>query len=272
MALTRNTNQRNTSWNAPYTFSGKEKDAETGYGYFGARYYDSGLSIWLSVDPMSDKYPSMSPYNYCANNPVILVDPDGNSIIHPIAGRSFMLNCGTAYTNIQSNRTYQSLVSGFKDSRTQHLYFTYTLLDAYGSTRTTGYSETKTQDGHSTTTKYTETLITMSSYINQTEIGQVKTLLHEAVHGNDDFNGRTIPQSHEGFDQQKVLNGLLEYNQTNNKGFTFDQLETISWSGCQESPEFEQYIRGKAEQNNITYEQQLQNWGKEVKAICNKPE
>ena len=69
--------QRNSNWNAPYTFSGKEKDVETGYGYFGARYYDSGLSIWLSVDPMSDKYPSMSPYNYCANNPVILVDPDG---------------------------------------------------------------------------------------------------------------------------------------------------------------------------------------------------
>ena len=72
--------QRNSSWNAPYTFSGKEKDVETGYGYFGARYYDSGLSIWLSVDPMSDKYPSMSPYNYCANNPVILVDPDGREI------------------------------------------------------------------------------------------------------------------------------------------------------------------------------------------------
>ena len=72
--------QRNASWNAPYTFSGKEKDVETGYGYFGARYYDSGLSIWLSVDPMSDKYPSMSPYNYCANNPVILVDPDGREV------------------------------------------------------------------------------------------------------------------------------------------------------------------------------------------------
>jgi len=72
--------QRNSSWNAPYTFSGKEKDVETGYGYFGARYYDSGLSIWLSVDPMSDKYPSMSPYNYCANNPVMLVDPDGREV------------------------------------------------------------------------------------------------------------------------------------------------------------------------------------------------
>jgi RHS repeat-associated protein len=69
--------QRNSSWNAPYTFSGKEKDMETGYSYFGARYYDSGLSIWLSVDPMSDKYPTMSPYNYCANNPVMIKDPNG---------------------------------------------------------------------------------------------------------------------------------------------------------------------------------------------------
>ena len=42
-----------------------------------ARHYDSGLSLWLSVDPMSDKYPSTSPYTYCANNPVRLVDPNG---------------------------------------------------------------------------------------------------------------------------------------------------------------------------------------------------
>jgi RHS repeat-associated protein len=69
--------QRNASWNAPYTFSGKEKDVETGYSYFGARYYDSGLSIWLSVDPMSDNTPFATPYAYCANNPVNLVDPDG---------------------------------------------------------------------------------------------------------------------------------------------------------------------------------------------------
>ena len=45
-----------------------------------ARYYNSDLSIWLSVDPMSDKYPSTSPYTYCANNPVRLVDPNGREI------------------------------------------------------------------------------------------------------------------------------------------------------------------------------------------------
>ncbi len=59
--------------------TGKELDAETGYSYFGARYLDHTLTTaWLSVDPMSDKYPSISPYNYCMWNPMKLVDPDGN--------------------------------------------------------------------------------------------------------------------------------------------------------------------------------------------------
>lgn len=61
--------------------TGKERDEETGYGYFGARYLDHELmTMWLSVDPMSDKYPNMSPYNYCAGNPIKLVDPDGQDI------------------------------------------------------------------------------------------------------------------------------------------------------------------------------------------------
>ena len=44
------------------------------------RHYNSALSIWLSVDPMADKYPGVSPYVYCGNNPVRLVDPDGEDI------------------------------------------------------------------------------------------------------------------------------------------------------------------------------------------------
>ena len=63
--------------NCTYTFSAKEKDSETGLSYFGSRYYSSDLSIWLSVDPMSGKYPSLSPYVYCADNPVKLVDLNG---------------------------------------------------------------------------------------------------------------------------------------------------------------------------------------------------
>ena len=60
------------------SFTGKERDAETGYSYFGSRYLDHELiPSWLSVDPMADKYPGISPYACCAWNPVRLVDPDG---------------------------------------------------------------------------------------------------------------------------------------------------------------------------------------------------
>ena len=58
---------------------------ETGLSYFGARYYSSDLSIWLAVDPMSDKYPSLSPYVYCADNPVRCVDPNGEEVINGYA-------------------------------------------------------------------------------------------------------------------------------------------------------------------------------------------
>ena len=77
---------------ALHTFSAKERDSETGLSYFGARYYSSDLSTWLSVDPMSDKYPSLSPYVYCADNPVKLVDPNGEEIGDPPLKR--ILNIG----------------------------------------------------------------------------------------------------------------------------------------------------------------------------------
>ena len=66
--------------NSSFTFSAKERDSETGLSYFGSRYYSSDLSVWLSVDPMAAKYPSLSPYVYCADNPVKLVDPNGEEI------------------------------------------------------------------------------------------------------------------------------------------------------------------------------------------------
>ncbi len=70
--------QRTGNYSERFRFTGKERDEETGYGYFGARYMDHELmTMWLSVDPMMDKYPSVSPYNYCMWNPIRLVDPDG---------------------------------------------------------------------------------------------------------------------------------------------------------------------------------------------------
>lgn len=60
------------------TFTDKETGCETGFSYFGARYCDPTLlTYWTAADPMADKYPSLSPYNYCHWNPLKLVDRTG---------------------------------------------------------------------------------------------------------------------------------------------------------------------------------------------------
>ncbi|GJM65014.1 RHS repeat-associated core domain-containing protein [Persicobacter diffluens] len=66
-------------------FNGKELDDETGLYYYGARYYDPRSSVWLSVDPLAEKYPRLSSMAYCANNPVNFIDPDGREILFPRA-------------------------------------------------------------------------------------------------------------------------------------------------------------------------------------------
>ncbi|MBO4332383.1 MAG: RHS repeat-associated core domain-containing protein, partial [Paludibacteraceae bacterium] len=71
--------ERNGSWASPYLFNAKELDEETGLYYYGARYLDPAGARWLSVDPMWNNDPDKTPYNYCLNNPVKLVDPDGRS-------------------------------------------------------------------------------------------------------------------------------------------------------------------------------------------------
>ena len=73
--------ERNNTWNTPYLFNAKELDEETGMYYYGARYYDPRLSLWMSVDPLSLDYPNMATYTYCANNPIMATDIDGERIL-----------------------------------------------------------------------------------------------------------------------------------------------------------------------------------------------
>src|SRR5690554_2250671 len=47
--------------------------------YYGARYYDPRISIFISVDPLAEKYPNYTPYHYVHQNPINLIDPTGMS-------------------------------------------------------------------------------------------------------------------------------------------------------------------------------------------------
>ena len=69
--------ERNNTWNTPYLFNAKEYDEETGMYYYGARYYEPRISLWMSVDPLSEKSPNTSSYLYCFANPIKYIDPIG---------------------------------------------------------------------------------------------------------------------------------------------------------------------------------------------------
>ncbi len=65
-----------------YKYVGKERDEETGLYYYGARYYAGWLGRFVSVDPLSGKFPFYTPYQYSGDNPVTFYDLDGNEQVN----------------------------------------------------------------------------------------------------------------------------------------------------------------------------------------------
>jgi len=93
--------EHSSSEEMPYKFNGKEFDEETGLYYYGARYFDPRLSLWMSTDRFAEKYPNSSPYSYCLGNPLGSIDINGDTLD--------VLNSKGAYLftldNHQYNRT-----------------------------------------------------------------------------------------------------------------------------------------------------------------------
>ena len=69
--------EHSSSEDLPYKFNGKQFDEETGLYYYGARYMNPMASIWYGVDPLAEKFLSVSVYCYTMCNPINLIDEDG---------------------------------------------------------------------------------------------------------------------------------------------------------------------------------------------------
>ncbi len=68
-------NANTFNFSSPYRFNGKELDPETGLAYYGARYYQNKIAVWLSVDPAVAR--THEPYSFTSNNPLKYIDQHG---------------------------------------------------------------------------------------------------------------------------------------------------------------------------------------------------
>jgi len=105
-------NQTPYGYDERYKFTGKERDAETGYDYFGARFLAQQLGIWLSVDPLAGKYPWISPYAYCSWNPVKYVDPNGKWVETAWDIVNVMIDVASLASNIENGNTKDAIIDG----------------------------------------------------------------------------------------------------------------------------------------------------------------
>jgi RHS repeat-associated protein len=103
----------------PYLYNGKELDEETGLYYYGARYYDARVSMWLGVDPKFFKYPGFSPYNYPDGREIWITYYQGGSEQHikyspgdKYEGKNkFLIKSYEALNYLNSSKTGNKLLS-----------------------------------------------------------------------------------------------------------------------------------------------------------------
>ena len=125
-------NKQTIGYDERYKFTGKERDAETGYDYFGARFYDHRKGIWNSVDPLADKHPNVTPYLYCNGNPVMLVDPDGRDTLFFNDNGDFTHRVSSDGAHIGVwNKNDESITFGFQNQSDADRFFVPATPDYY---------------------------------------------------------------------------------------------------------------------------------------------
>ena len=87
----------------PYRYNGKEDQGFAGVPAldYGARLYSAETGRWLSQDPLGEEYYWMSPYVYCAGNPVDFVDPEGMAWYYNASNGAFVVQ-----TNDSDDKIY----------------------------------------------------------------------------------------------------------------------------------------------------------------------
>ena len=104
----------NTPHGNEYLFQGKEMIVFEGFSLydFGARFYNPRTLMWLTRDPLAEERPDLSPYVFCAADPVNMVDPDGRMIVVLSGNKEFSYEYGFFYD--PEGRVYSGEELGFQ--------------------------------------------------------------------------------------------------------------------------------------------------------------
>ena len=122
-----------TGWNTQrYKYNGKEFDRMHGLDWYdyGARWMDAAIGRWHVIDPLCEKYYNVSPYAYCAGDPVNAIDPDGKSFLTKVLKATIRISARVASNGLRElgkAATYAEAVSDIQEN-------TSTVVDGNAST------------------------------------------------------------------------------------------------------------------------------------------
>ena len=170
--LTMNSYSNVTNDISKYKYQGKERDQETGYDNFGARFYDNALARFMQVDPLTELLEHTTPFQAMGNNPTLRIDPDGKlDIINP-------------YNQVVSNQKLITALEKFNDyiAEFSGLHSSEFTIKITGGDRYYDYSDPK-----STTTVTT-------FLVNKNEDVETGTITEPKVKSKS--NGKWIENSH----------------------------------------------------------------------------
>ncbi len=252
---------------------------------YGARLYDNQIGRWHSQDAFADKYNSLSPYCFVANNPLLFVDPDGKDIKPSQA----FLNSryGSIYESLKkNNNVFSGFVSKYNRSKQFNLKFSYgdknvpPGFHAFTNTHTEALkSNLKVPISANSEQFYSESKMIFkqetSSKIytyEMTEIVMAKNILHETLHSYMSSIGDNGYGNHDGFNKyhKELLKGLKEYNDENNLGYSDSQLKELAYTGTEKSNDFKTYIQGLADENGTSYDEEYKKYQLRIGSLTYK--
>ena len=241
-----------------YSFNAKELDEETGMYYYEARYYKP--PVFTSRDPMFEKYFWMSPYAYCANNPVKYVDPSGEAVI-PTNNLKSNASVYAFFSVAENNSAFKTVMHRFYSNQSNvYIHLSQLMKNGSPSGRQNIARTESAKSKNNPVGKYgIERIIINSDILDKS--GNISgdltfvfnALLHEGLHAKQydtrqsdrDFSNYPgykdfiLDRPEEGghhnqmgaFNRQLLIDGMKEFDSQMGTSHSNEWYEAISWTG-----------------------------------------